>query len=128
VTSDPLSILRVLDLALLALALPVFALAGLPLLGWVGGAVVWLMWRGIGGWAARHAAASDDPKVVAGVEAGTMIARGWLMGLILLGFGLVFDREVGLSAAVLAVALFTVFFTTKLITRPFDGPNGATPT
>jgi hypothetical protein len=120
--------MRVLDLALLALALPIFLIAGLPILGWVGGAVVWGMWRGIGWWADRKASASDDPKVVAGVEAGTMIARGWLMGLILLGFGLTFDRDVGLSAALLSVALFTVFFTTRLITRPFDPPKEPTPT
>src|SRR4051794_6333977 len=119
--------MRVLDLALLALALPVFAIAGLPILGWVAAAVVWALWRGIGWWADRQAAASDDPKVVAGVEAGTMIAHGWLMGLTLLGAGLAFGSDVGLSAAVLDVLLFTVFFTFKLIARPFDGPKEPRP-
>ena len=57
-----------------------------------------------------------------------MIARGWLMGLTLLGFGLLTEREVGLTAAVLCVVLFTVFFTTRMITRPFDGPRPKEPT
>jgi hypothetical protein len=127
-TRDPLTPLRVIDLVVLAIALPVFLVAGLPVLGWVAAAVVWAMWRGIGHFADKRAAASDDPRVVAGVEAGSMIARGWLMGLTLLAFGLLTEREVGLTAAVLCVCLFTVFFTTKLIARPFDGPRGKEPT
>ena len=58
-TSDPLTPLRVLDLALLAIALPIFLFAPIPFLGWVVGAGVWLAWRGIGAWADRKAAASS---------------------------------------------------------------------
>ena len=110
--------MRIADLAVLAIALPVFLVAGLPVLGWVTGAGVWLMWRLIGTWADRRAASSGDPRVVAGYEAGGMIARGWIMALTLLAVGLAAGSDVGLSAAVLDVLLFTVFFTFKLITRP----------
>jgi len=120
VTSDPLTPLRVLDLALLALALPLFIFTPLPFLGWAVGAGVWLAWRGIGYWADKKAGASRDPRVVVGYETGSMIGRGWLLGLSLLGAGLLFGSDVGLSAALLDFALFTVFFTTKLIVRPFD--------
>jgi hypothetical protein len=119
--------MRALDLALLVLALPVFLIAGLPFLGWATGAAVWLMWRAIGAWADRRAAASSDPRVVAGYEAGAMIGRGWLMGLTLLAVGLAAGSDVGLSAAVLDVFLFTIFFTFKLIARPFDGPKAPRP-
>src|SRR5436309_10369621 len=119
--------MRVLDLALLVLALPVFLIAGLPILGWVTAAAVWLMWRGIGAWADRRAAAASDPRVVAGYEAGAMIGRGWLMGLTLLAVGLTAGSDVGLSAAVLDVLLFSVFFTFKIIARPFDGPKAPRP-
>jgi hypothetical protein len=127
VTSDPLKIMRVFDLVLLAVALPVFVVAGLPVLGWVTGAGVWMMWRGIGAWADHRARRSSDPRVVAGYEAGGMIGRGWLMGLSLLAVGLAAGSDVGLSAAVLDVILFTFFFTFKLITRPFDGPKEPRP-
>jgi hypothetical protein len=120
VTSDPLTPLRVLDFALLLIALPIFIFAPIPFLGWVVGAGVWLAWRGIGAWADRKAAASSDPRVVVGYETGSMIGRGWMLGLTLLGAGLLFGSDVGLSAALLTFALFTVFFTTKLIVRPFD--------
>ena len=119
-TSDPLTPLRVLDLALLLIALPIFIFAPIPFLGWVVGAAVWLAWRGIGAWADRKAGASTDPRVVVGYETGSMIGRGWLLGLSLLASGLIFGSDVGLSAALLDFALFTVFFTTKLIVRPFD--------
>jgi hypothetical protein len=119
--------MRVLDLVLLALALPVFLIAGLPVLGWVTGGGIWLMWRGIGAWADRRALASRDARVVAGYEAGGMIARGWLMALTLLAVGLAAGSDVGLAAAVLDVFLFSVFFTFKLITRPFDDPKQPRP-
>jgi hypothetical protein len=111
-------VLRNLDLVLLALALVVFLVADLPILGWVTAAVVWLLWRGIGEWSDRKAAAATSPKQTAGIAAGSMVGRGWLMALILLGAGLATDRDVGLSAGVLALVLFTVYFTTKLIWRP----------
>lgn len=122
VTSDPLAPLRVADLVLLALALPVFVLAGWPLLGWVTAAVVWLMWRGIGAYADRKAVASDDIRKFVGIETAAMIGRGWLLGIILIVAGLAAGNDVGLSAAVLAILLFTVSFTFKLVTRAFDGP------
>jgi hypothetical protein len=118
-----MTFVRNLDLALLAIALPIFAIAGLPLLGWLTAAVIWLLWRGIGEWSDRRAAAETDPKRMAGIAAGSMIGRGWLLGLILLAVGLATDDDVGLSAAVLALALFTLHFTFKLILRPGE-PHG----
>ena len=121
-----MTFVRNLDLILLALALPLFIVAGLPVLGWVTAAGIWLLWRGIGEWADRRAAAAaaeNDPRKMAGIAAGSMIGRGWLLGLILLGVGLATSDDVGLSAALLSLALFTVHFTFKLILRPTE-PHG----
>jgi hypothetical protein len=118
-----MTFVRNLDLVLLALALPAFLIAGLPFLGWATAAVIWGLWRGIGEWADRRAAvaaAENDPRRMAGIAAGSMIGRGWLLGLILLGVGLASNDDVGLSAAVLCLALFTLHFTFKLILRPFE--------
>ncbi len=119
-------VLKNLDLALLALALPVVVAADLPLLGWVTAAVIWLLWRGIGVWSDRRSAAATSPKAVAGYAAGSMIGRGWLLGLILLGAGLAAGRDVGLSAAVLALVLFTVYFTLKMLLRSAEPQGPAT--
>jgi hypothetical protein len=113
-----MNFLRNIDLALLALALPLFIVADFPLLGWLTAAVIWALWRGIGEFSDRRAAAATDPKTMAGIAAGSMVGRGWLLGLILLGVGLATDDDVGLSAAVLALALFTVHVTFKLMLRP----------
>jgi hypothetical protein len=117
--------LRNLDLVLLAVALVLFVVADLPIGGWITAAGIWAMWRGIGWWSERRAAAATDPKQVVGIAAGSMIGRGWLMAAILVSVGLLTEDEVGLSAAVLSVVLFTAWFTTKMILRPFEpGSSG----
>ena len=113
-------LLRNLDLVLLALALVLFLAVGLPILGWVTAAVIWALWRGIGEWAERKAASATHPKQTAGIAAGSMVGRGWLLGLILLGAGLAAGEDVGLSAAVLVFVIFTVHFTLKIILRSAD--------
>ena len=118
--------LRYLDLVVLAIALPIFLVAGLPVLGWITAAVVWAVWRVVGTFSDRKAAAATDAKQMAGIAAGSMIGRGWLLGLILLGAGLAFGDEVGLSAAVLVFALFTIHFTCKLIAPSTGATTGTT--
>ena len=119
-------VLKNLDLAVLALALPLFLVADLPLLGWLTAAVIWVLWRVIGEVSDRRAASAMTPKAMAGIAAGSMIGRGWLLGLILLGAGLAAGDDVGLSAAVLALALFTVHFTLKMILRSAEPQGPAT--
>jgi hypothetical protein len=115
-------VVKYLDLVLLAIALPVFLIAGWPLLGYGAAAFAWLVQRAINDALARRAAASDDLKTVAGLTAGSMIGRGWLVALTIFGAYLIAgsDDAVGLSAAVLVVILFTAYFTVSLILRPFE--------
>ena len=113
-------VLRTLDLVLLALALPVFLVADLPILGWVTAVVIWAMWRGIGAWAESRARHATNPKETAGWAAGSMVGRGWLLGLMLLGSGLATDKETGLCAAVLVFVVFTVHFTLKIFLRSME--------
>ena len=115
----PLRMMRYLDLFLLALALPVFVAADLPLLGWAGAAFGWLSQRGIQVLIERRARASDDPRTVAGLLTASMIARGWIIAGSIFVVGLS-EREAGLSAAILSIALFTFYFTGQLIGRPFE--------
>jgi hypothetical protein len=115
----PLRMLRYLDLAILAIALPIFVAAGLPLLGYAGAAGGWLLQRGVQTLIERRARASDDPRTVAGLLTGSMIARGWMMAGSIFVVGLI-EREAGLSAAILAITLFTFYFTGQMIGRPFE--------
>jgi hypothetical protein len=121
------SVLRNLDLVLLALALPVFVVADLPLLGYATALVIWLLWRAIGAYAERKAREATDLARVAAITTGSVIGRGWLLGLTLVGAGLAAGDDVGLSAAILCVVLFTVSFTTRLVVRPIEGTRTSGP-
>jgi hypothetical protein len=121
VSGHPLSWLRYADLGLLALALPIFLAAGLPLLGWGAAAFAWSAQRLIRAALEARARASKDPRTVATLMAASMIGRAWLIALTIFGAGLV-ERKAGLSAAVLVIALFTLYFTVNLVLRPFERP------
>jgi hypothetical protein len=115
----PLRVLRYLDLVVLLLALPIFIAAGLPMLGWVGAAVGWTLQRAIQYGIESRARASDDPRTVAGLLTGSMIARGWIVAGSIFVVGLS-EREAGLAAAILSITLFTFYFTSQMLTRPFE--------
>jgi hypothetical protein len=110
---------RYLDLVVLVVVLPVFVLADLPLLGWAAGAGVWVLQRVIQEFVQRRANASEDPRTVVGLLAGSMIGRGWLVALTILLVGLG-DNDAGLAAALLVISLFTIYLTVQMIARPLE--------
>lgn len=113
--------MRYLDLVVLVVvALPVFLLAGLPMAAYVVGGGAWILQRVVQALMQQRAEASDDPRVVAGWTAGSMIARGWFCALAIFGVGLAEGDEAGLSAAVLVIGLFTVYFLVRMILRPLE--------
>ena len=111
---------RFLDLFVLAAALPLFLLADLPIAAYLVGGGVWIAQRILQLVLQRRAEASNDPRIVAGYTAGSMIARGWMCALAIFSVGLAEGDEAGLSAALLVIGLFTVYFTVRMITRPID--------
>ncbi|MBA3302123.1 MAG: hypothetical protein H0T15_09690, partial [Thermoleophilaceae bacterium] len=87
---------------------------------------LWVAQRGIQVLLDRKARASDDPKTMVGINAGSMIGRGWLVALTIFAVGLA-DSEAGLAAAVLVLALFTVHFSTSMILGPLDKTSVSSP-
>ena len=116
-----MAVVRYLDIVVLAISLPIFIAAGLPMNGWAVAAAAWLIQRGVQVYTTRRAAASHDPRTTVGLLAGSMIGRGWFVAIAIFLVG-VNDNSAGLAAAVLVVALFTVYFTVGMIMRPFDAP------
>lgn len=111
--------LRYGDLALLALALPAFLIAGWPMLGYAVAAAAWLAARGIQTVATRHvrkSMARGDRRAALGIMGATTLARVWLIALAVLIVGLV-EREAGLAAALLSVVLFTFHFGAQTLDR-----------
>lgn len=112
--------LRYADLILLALALPVFVLADLPLVGYTVAAVAWLAQHALLRVAERGAAAAlaqGDRRRALGMIGASSLGRLWLVTLPILVVGLVAEREDGLAAAVLAAALVTVHLASMVLTR-----------
>ena len=121
-TPTSVKVLRNIDVPAFALALVLFLVADLPLLGWLTAAGAWAVQRGINELAIRKATSSDDPRTKVGVLAGSMIARGWIVAGIIIAVGLN-DNDAGLAAAVLFLAVFTLQFTMTLAMRPFEVTN-----
>ncbi|HMJ04160.1 MAG TPA: hypothetical protein VK506_14560, partial [Conexibacter sp.] len=108
-----MAFLRYFDLAVAVLALPLFVLADFPIAGWITGAGTYAAQRAVGELTARRAAASDDARTTVGLMAGSMIGRGWLVALTIFAVGVTVGDDAGLSAAVLFIALFTIYFTVQ---------------
>jgi len=110
---------RYADLALLAVALPVFLLADWPLAGYAVAAAAWLAQRGIQVAALRRvtrAGKRGDRRAALGIMAGATLGRVWLIALAVLLVGLA-EREAGLAAALLSAALFTVYLAAEFAVR-----------
>lgn len=104
---------RYADLPLLVIALGVFIAAGLPALGFVVAASVWIAQRVIGVVAERRTTAAlvaGNRRAAFRTTAVSTLGRVWLVSASVLLVGLLADREDGLAAAILAAALFTAQF------------------
>lgn len=117
---------KYVDLLVIAAALAVFLLGGLPMLGFAAGAGVWLVQRGIQMFAERLAnkelAAGNRQRAMATVGVSTL-GRVGLMALAVLAAGIV-EREAGLTSAILVAVLFTVSIAAQGIAHLFDeGPE-----
>jgi hypothetical protein len=117
---------KYVDLLVLAAALAVFLLGGLPMLGYAVGAAAWLAQRGIQALASRRAnaelAAGNRQKAM-GIVAATTLGRVWLMTTAVLLVGLA-EREAGLSSAILVAVLFTISFAAQGLAHLFEPEAG----
>jgi uncharacterized membrane protein YkgB len=116
---------KYVDLVVLAAALAIFLIGGLPMLGFAAGAGVWLIQRGIQVLAERRAnrelAAGNRQRAMATVAVSTL-GRVGLMATAVLLAGIA-EREAGLTSAVLVLVLFTVSFAAQGIAHLFDEPE-----
>jgi hypothetical protein len=112
------------DLILLAIALPVFLLADLPIVGYAAVAAAWLAQRAVQQWASARVAHASERTSALRLIAGTFMARLWLITIAILLVGILADDEAGLSAAVLAAALVTANLAGEALTRsPTEEPE-----
>jgi hypothetical protein len=119
-TSDPLIVVRYLDVIVVVLAAPFVILTGAPVIGYLVALVCWVATRFAGAAIERHAATREDPRAVVGLNFGALLGRAWLLGIAVLAVGLIGSHKDGLMAAVTLLVAFTIYFATNLIIRPLE--------
>jgi hypothetical protein len=92
--------------AVVALALPVFAVAGWPLRGWALAAVLWIAAQAFGLLLARLPGGQDN-LAAAGMRGIGTTSRALLVGIPLV-IATVADERVGIAAAIVYALAFTV--------------------
>jgi hypothetical protein len=120
-----LSFLRLFDLLLLALALPLFLLAGWPMTGYAAACGAWLVQRGIQFDSERRVASQLQARNRRGaltLTAVSTLARLWLLTLSILLVGKLADRADGLAAALLCAALVTASLGGQALSRVAGPP------
>jgi len=118
-SSDPLAPVRYLDVIVVVLAAPFVVFTGLPVLGYVVGAVLWIVGRVIEA-ALDARARRADVRAAVGLRFASMLGRTWLIGLGILVVGLAAEREDGFIAAIVCLVAYTVHLATALILRPLE--------
>jgi hypothetical protein len=122
------TVLRYLDLVLLAAALPVFIAADLPMAGYLTVAGVWIVMYAVEIGSSRAIAGAverRDRRAAMGWLGATSLARAWIVALAVLVVGLAAGKPAGLAAAVLALILFTVHLGTRVFLRLLAEPSRA---
>lgn len=99
---------------LIALALPVFVVADLPLAGWTLAGVLWLAGEALAALLARLGTGAERLGA-SGVVGIGMTLRSIAVGVVLITVA-VADTPVGLSAAVLYALAYTLELTVSLLT------------
>ena len=113
--TDPLALLRSVDVLLVVMTAPVVVLADLPVAGYAAGAGVWIFQRFAAQFLERRSREVANVRHAVGLNLAGMFARSWLVALTILAVGLAGQREDGLMAAVVVLAAFTVYFAMSLI-------------
>ena len=118
--SDPLVVLRYLDVIVVVLAAPFVILTGLPVLGYVVGLAGWLVQRVLGVAIESRVRRQSDIRTQVGLGLGASLGRAWLIGLTILAVGLAGTKEDGVMAAVLVLVAYTVYLVVSIALRPFE--------
>jgi hypothetical protein len=104
-----------LDAILAALALPVFALAGLPLEGWFWATALWAVNRYAQATIERRAVRMGALRGV-GTMGVSMLLRPWI-GMLLLFLITRHDSTMAISSVLLFLLLLTVDIATRIVTH-----------
>jgi hypothetical protein len=116
-TSEPVFLLRYLDVALVALAAPIMVLIGVSASGYLVGGGAWVLLRALGV-AVEHAATSAPFRAEISIRLGYLLGRLFVLALAIVLVRRGEGRDAGLAALLVIVFAFTVQLACSAMTRP----------
>jgi hypothetical protein len=119
------TLLRFPDFLALAIALPIFIAAELPIVGWAVAAVTWFASSVLIIFMQSRAAHATEPRHQVGLVVGGSLARAWIAAAGILIAYLIGGDDAGLACALLMILLFTIYFFNKMITHMITTPTKA---
>ena len=123
-TAPPTLLPAIAGAVVLAIALPIFLLAGWRVTGWALGAVLWLGSEALG-WVLTRLRAQTGNLAAAGVVAFGMLFRAVAVMVVVFAVA-VSDKWLGLAAALTYAAGYSATFGLQLIAY-FTGPQAGSP-
>jgi hypothetical protein len=120
-----MTVVRCLDLVLVAIAAPVALALGAPVLGYAIGAGTWLLQRVLAHADRRWIRRAARPKTQLGLNLFEAFARIWLLAGGIVIAGVAGGRADGLTAAVVIFGAYSVAFAVRVFSGPPTPPAAA---
>ncbi len=118
-TSDgQVTLLAYLDVVLLVVAAPIMLLIGVPAVGYLVAAGVWIALRAVGVALDRVAPALSDPRREITLRLAYLLGRLFLLAIAVIVVRNSAGRDDGLTALVVVVFAFTTQLLMSVLTRP----------
>ncbi len=116
-SSEPVLLVRYLDVALVVLAAPIMVLIGVPAVGYLAGAGAWVVLRAVGVGVERAATSARFGSEIS-IRLGYLLGRLFVLALAVILVRRGEGRDAGLAALLVIVFAFTVQLACSAITRP----------
>lgn len=110
--------LAYLDVVVLVVATPIMLLIGVPAVGYLVGAGVWIALRAVGVAVDRAAAAAGDPRRETSLRLAYLLGRLFVLAIAVIVVRNGSGRDAGLAALLVIVFAFTVQLILSFLYRP----------
>jgi hypothetical protein len=118
VSESPVTVLRYLDVVLVALAAPIMILIGVPAAGYGIGAAAWIALRALGVAVERYADSVPEFNRTIGIRLGYMLGRIFLLAIAVILVRKSDGQDAGLACLAVIVFAFTIQLVISAFTRP----------
>jgi len=105
---SPVTVLRYLDVVLVALAAPIMLLIGVSPSGYLIGAGVWIALRALGVVVEHYATTTTEASRQIGIRLGYMLGRLFMLAIVVILVRKSDGQDAGLAALAVIVGAFTI--------------------